>query len=160
MKKSQCYTILTWFSCAFVHYRLSIIYSYVTSLVPWSCLNLSYLYPNMALWSEKQWTAQLQDSGIPTVDATRYTKMFHKCFTNEILIDLTKSDLIDLGDIKIILHLDLLLLTPQLQQLNHLNISQVPSLWKLLQPNHHKFTEMIHSQLHKFKMDCQMSLNK
>ena len=47
---------------------------------------------------------------------------------NEILTDLTKSDLIDLGDINIILHLDLLLRTPQLQQLDHLNICQVPSL--------------------------------
>ena len=153
MKKSQCYFLynIDLISCAFVHYRLSIIYRYVTSLVPWSCLNLSYFYPNMALWSEKQWTAQLQDSGIPTADATRYTKIFHNnCFMNEILTDLTKSDLIDLGDIKIILHLDLLLLTPQLQQLDHLNICQVPSLWKLLQPNHHKFTEMTHPQLHKF----------
>ena len=66
----------------------------------------------MVLQSEEQWANQLQDSGTPTTDATRDTKIFHKNhFTNETFLDLTKSDLIDLGitilgDIKIILCLN------------------------------------------------------
>ena len=67
-------TILTWCSCVFVYYRLSIVYRYVTGLVPWSFLNASYFDPNVVLWSKEQWAAQLQDSGTPAANATRYAK--------------------------------------------------------------------------------------
>ena len=74
-------------------------------------MNQSYSPPNKPLQSEEQRVAQLQDSRIPNADANRYAKIFHNNrFTNETLIDLTKSGLLDLrinvlGDIKIILRL-------------------------------------------------------
>ena len=58
-------------------------------------MNQSYSSPNMALQSEEQWVAHLQDSGIPTADANRYAKIFHdNRFTNETLLALTRSGLL------------------------------------------------------------------
>lgn len=101
------------------------------------------LQVNSELFLSQHGAAQLHGSGISTTDATRYAKMFHdNHFTYETFLDLSKSDLIDLGmtilsDIKIILHLS------QIQ----------PTTNETTTTQRSGITLIIHIQSRNFKMD-------